>query len=198
MQQDLQRAGELVKGLNKFVEGKNGSQEFWNGTLVNQERIHQPNRTTGTARTVSVSSSSPQEIPLQSLSLIRHQTQHSPIAHGASSVSSTHSKPGYTRHPRERKLSLDDTSSSEPESVASLETKLLFSRASSLIRDALKLDGMVFIDACFRDISVTDPMASTSGGSSPEYRFRGGEFTQFPKSSVQYEFSLNQLPCRKL
>jgi len=176
MQQDLQRAGEMVKGLNRFVEGKNGSQEYWNGALEGQEKTQRSNHKTGTARTLSMVSSSPPEKPQPGPSLFGHQSQQAKSAKENGSVASSQSKTSeYLLHPRERKLSLDDASGGEPASLASLETKLLFSRASGLIREALGLDGMVFIDACFRDISVIDPLSSTSGGSSPDYRFRGSK-----------------------
>ena len=178
-QQDLQRAGEMIKGLNKFVDGKNGSQEFWNGSLAGQEKIRPILHKSGTARTISVTSTSPREPPQLAISPFALQSSKVSSPREDSSVTSSCSKPTaeHSLHPRERRLSLDGSSNGEPESLASVETKLLFSRASNLLREALNLDGMVFIDACFREISVVDPMSSNSSVSSPEYRFRGSEST---------------------
>jgi hypothetical protein len=60
MQEELQRAGEMVKGLSMFVEGKSKTQDFWNGRSDEQTinsnqvngRVHHP----ATVCTMSASS----------------------------------------------------------------------------------------------------------------------------------------------
>ena len=72
---------------------------------------------------------------------------------------------------RERKLSLDGVIHGS-ESVVVLGTKLLFARASYLIRDAIDLESIMFIDASFHDVS-SDPTQGVSRTESREfYRFQ--------------------------
>jgi hypothetical protein len=63
-----------------------------------------------------------------------------------------------------------------PESIASSGPKVVFPRACELIRDAIDLDGIVFVDACFRDIAVEHSKQASRTGPDPPW------FSGIPRS----------------
>lgn len=169
-QRQLHRAGEMVKGLNLFVEGKSDTPPQWlNRKPSRKSSKRRPSYQKGTVKTVS-SNSAPQvpSEPLASPLPRRVPTPASSVADEGSdlnsvasnSISSNQAKTSTSSSQRERKLSMDDLSA-EGESLASAGTKTLFSRASHLIRKAIDLDGTLLIDACFRDIAVESSQSVT-------------------------------------
>jgi len=179
MQHALQRAGGMVKGLGMFVEGKSTYQQWASdkandlsdlegrpemhrvGTVYTLPEMSERRQSLqGDANQTSLTDDpSPEPIGLDSPSLIARPSK-----------GSSHS--GTITHTRERKMSVIDETAA-PDSLASIRTKQLFSRACNLIREALDLDGILFVDAFIRDIAVDQPK-STARATSPEsLRFRG-------------------------
>lgn len=78
----------------------------------------------------------------------------------SSSVSALVDRPA-----RERKLSSDYVASNHEFSSGAIEQ--LFSRACGMIREALDLDGVMFIDACVRDIAI-DPATAVPMHPTPD------------------------------
>ncbi|KAG0648199.1 Autoinducer 2 sensor kinase phosphatase [Hyphodiscus hymeniophilus] len=167
MQHNLHRAEEMVKGLGVFVEGKSAPMPQWvndDGSGLESLSKRPTMSRTGTAETLSTVSGSRASV---------QESAHSkPITNGHSSSSKvfdeastipddrkSSSTSDITAYSREGKMStLDGTMTSE--SLAAAGTKQLFSRASSLIREALDLDGILFVDAFTRK-SAADPVKST-------------------------------------
>ena len=71
----------------------------------------------------------------------------------------------------ERKISANP--GSRQESHDSLGIKKLFSRASRLIREAMDLDGIIFVDVCLRDIPVIAGLTGSGLSSLNALRFPG-------------------------
>lgn len=105
---------------------------------------------------------------------------HKPTTPSTKTASSTSD----TFRPRERKLSMDETPQNI-ESVAASGTKALFSRASSLLRKALDLDGIVFIDASFRGIESPDGVTKIIP---PEYKLHNMPQTPDSESTDRSEW----------
>lgn len=153
MQHGLQRAGEMVRGLSRFVEGKSGSEGLWNGDPKTMNRPF-GNRT-GTAQTMSTLSNTQRNIqePTPASTNANSSADNKSESRSVTSSSQRRTPSDAGLQPRERKLSLDEAPG-EYESIASTGTKVLFSRACGLIREAIHLDGVMFVDACFRDIAA--------------------------------------------
>ena len=189
MQHGLQQAGEMVKGLGLFVDGKSSVQDLWTDSFAEQDDVNtleeRPSvQRTGTARTLSSQSGlhgSDQEVP--QFSSAANTTPLSepkdfitatvePEAHDVASpalAKSVTSEDG-TRT-RQRKLSSHGTTPYE--SIVSAGIGQLFSRASKIIREAIDLDGIIFVDACLRDIAVTAETILSRNSSPENPRFRG-------------------------
>lgn len=180
VQHNLQRAGEMVKGLGMFVEGKSNQPQKWidgQGSALESLQGKPSMHRTGTAQTLSTLSGL--RAGAQEATRLKSNTSNSsqhPNISDETTVMSQGQKSSSTSetagHSRERKLSTNDSAINH-ESLASAGTKQLFSRACYLIRDALDLEGILFVDAFFRDIAV-DPVKSASISTSTEsLRFRG-------------------------
>lgn len=176
MQRRLHRSGEMVKGLNLFVEGKSSPWHQKTSSPPKSKR-QPPLPQLGTAETVSSGSmggtplileqgptpttSLPEDISdVQSPSLSNSSNQQKPFINDSN-----------VGREKLQKLSKEDLAGVQ-DSVASTGTRLLFSRASTLIREAIDLDGTVLIDACFRDIAV-EAGQSVSRIETNGVRFRG-------------------------
>ena len=182
MQHSLQRASGMVKGLGLFVEGKSDDQQWWdteNGGHENDLRNingRPSGHRTGTVQTIpTLSEPRPDKEEPTPDSLTTASSEHKfsskPTVNTPKPTShKTFSSDG-GMHPRERKLSMDATPSFQ-DSPSLTGTKLLFSRASTLAREAIELDGIMFVDACFRDIAV-DPTQQARRSSSDFVRFKG-------------------------
>jgi len=153
MQHGLQRAGEMVRGLGRFVEGQSGSEGLWNDDPKAMKRPF-GNRT-GTAQTLSTLSNTQRNIqePTPASTTSNSSADKKIESRSVASSSQRRASSDAGLRPRERKLSLKEAPG-EYETIASTGTKVLFSRACGLIREAIHLDGVMFVDACFRDISV--------------------------------------------
>jgi hypothetical protein len=176
MQQNLHRAGVMVKGLGMFVEGKsNPSQQWINGegsleTLQRPPAMHR----TGTAETLSTMSvAKPSSSEAGRFNSITNTFSSQPKSVDEATAtpqdkgSFASDTASYSRKPT---TSMNDAAVSH-ESLASAGTKQLFSRACYLIREALDLDGVIFVDAFIRDIAV-DPIKPISA-SPQSLGFRG-------------------------
>jgi hypothetical protein len=180
MQHNLQRAGEMVKGLGMFVEGKSTPpQQLINDQGSGLESLEsEPGmRRTGTPQTLSTLSqrrASTQDAT-QPTSITNSSSPEPRVSDDATDFSQAPKafSVSDTKAPsRERKMSTNDGAASH-ETLSSAWTKQLFSRACYLIREALDLDGILFVDAFFRDIAV-DLASSIALSTSPEsLRFRG-------------------------
>ena len=178
MQHNLQRAGEMVKGLGMFVEGKSNplrqpinDQQRGLGTLERGAAMGQ----TGLAQTISTPSerkASTHDVPQPAATRSSSSPEPKADATVFSQALRASSASDISAHSTERDMSTDNGAVSQ-ESLASAGIKQMFFRASSLVREALDLDGILFIDAFFRDIAV-DPDASVAkAGSTKPLRFRG-------------------------
>lgn len=151
-QHDLKRARGMVQGLGLFVEGKYG---WGDKEQVGQQQPHE------TAATPSRPHASWKDAAHHS------DAVYAPLLPAASEARAKHAKRTPSNAglgPRERKLSVDETAF---ESMAPSGTMELFSRASNLIRQAIGLDGTMFIDGGFSN-SVVDLFQPVPKGSSPE------------------------------
>ncbi|KAF3483435.1 uncharacterized protein GIQ15_02759 [Arthroderma uncinatum] len=178
---ELQRAGAMVKGLGRFVEGKtrlqggNGSGKRSSnlGSISTEPSISQ----TGTSRTSSTASETRSEVSNQSTSIstvtsqgpkrtIEAAARDGPTLGPSMASVLPKTKPVL---PGERELLLNDPSSRHALTDSAGNTQL-FLRASRLVRDALDMDGVIFLDACFRDIAIDPdnpvllPQSPTSSG----------------------------------
>ena len=185
MQHDLQRAGRMVKGLNLFVEGKGALQDFGGNeanklkTLQARPHIHP----TGSAQTLTTASDRQESAQdstdglaktahLSNHNLSENAAQTTRSASSASATDFTHpSTPSSGLGTRERKLSSDSIATIQE--ISSGAMKQLFSRASYTIRKALDLDGVMFIDACVRDIAVDLATAAPESPLPEPLKFRG-------------------------
>jgi hypothetical protein len=177
MQHNLQRAGEMVKGLGVFVEGKSPPMQQWMGGGASDLKVLEGRpemRRAGTAETLSSKSESkttPQDTHTE---YVTNNTTPPPKGFDETTAASQYpkssSKSDATVHSRERQMSTHDVTVNH-ESLASAGTKQLFSRACYLIREALDLDGILFVDAFMRD-SAVDPVKAVPA-SNGGLRFRG-------------------------
>ena len=159
-QYDLQRAQGMVRGLGLFVEGKSGCSD--------QESADQPHpNEKASTRPPS------QDVPGSHGGLVpKATTAPTPAGAVTSNVTSTiasvramsakRTQSNTSLGPRERKLSVDETASAPISGTIEL-----FSRASSLIRQAIGLDGAMFMDGGFSS-DVVDFFQPMSIGYSPE------------------------------
>ncbi|TVY35456.1 Hybrid signal transduction histidine kinase B [Lachnellula subtilissima] len=182
MQHDLQRAGRMVKGLNLFVEGKGALQDFGGNEANNLESLQaRPHmHQAGSAQTLTTTpdrqesaqdstDGSAKTALLSNHNLSENAAQTTRSASSASATDFTTQSSGLGT--RERKLSSDSIATIQE--ISSGAMKQLFSRASYTIRKALDLDGVMFIDACVRDIAV-DPATAAPESPLPEsLQFRG-------------------------
>ncbi|TVY42575.1 Hybrid signal transduction histidine kinase B [Lachnellula occidentalis] len=185
MQESLGRAERMVKGLNLFVEGKGAAQDFGGNETnsLNSLQARPPMHQTGLAQTMTTTSDRQQSShdSTHSLAKTTNPSNHNlseSTAQTTRSTSSVSATDFTTQSPassgpatRERKLSSDSIAIMQD--ISSGAMKQLFSRASDTIRKALDLDGVMFIDACVRDIAV-DPATAAPVSSFPEsLRFQG-------------------------
>lgn len=159
-QYDLRRARGMVRGLGLFVEGKSGCSD--------QESADQPHPnekapTRPPSQDVPGSHGGP--VPKATTAPTPSGTVTSNVTSTIASVramSAKRTQSNTSLGPRERKLSVDETASAP---IAG--TIELFSRASSLIRQAIGLDGAMFMDGGFSS-DVVDFFQPASIGYSPE------------------------------
>lgn len=160
VQRRLHRADEMVKGLNSFVEGKSnlvGPLDQRSLSPRKSKKRTDPHDV-GIAEILSMTSMpAPFTLervpaPISSAPDIFSDLPRITSKSGNSSKGPK-SRTDSSAAREQRRLSMDDISGVQ-DSPASAGTRLLFARASNLIREAIDLDGTVLIDACFRDIDV--------------------------------------------
>lgn len=179
MQQNLQRAGRMVNGLNLFVEGKGAPQEFGRNEANNliSLQARPPMHQTGSARTLTTTSDKQESAQnstdsMANTAIVSNHNLSDNAAQTTRSASSASATDFTTHSPffsgprtRERKLSSDSIATIQE--ISSGAIKHLFSRASYTIRKALDLDGVMFIDAYVRDIAV-DPATAAPASPFPD------------------------------
>ncbi|TVY88039.1 Hybrid signal transduction histidine kinase B, partial [Lachnellula willkommii] len=184
MQQNLQRAGRMVNGLNLFVEGKGAPQEFGRNKAndLNSLQARPPMHPTGSAQTLTTTSDRQESAQnstdsMANTAIVSNHNLSENVAQTTRSASSASATDFTTHSPfssgpgtRERKLSSDSIATFQE--ISSGAMKHLFSRASYTIRKALDLDGVMFIDACVRDIAV-DPATAAPASPFPESLSQG-------------------------
>lgn len=147
-QDHLERGEKMVKGLGRFVAGKSNLGEGLEDS--SPDKVHPSNG--DNSRSIDTTGTCPifreqteiSRTPINSISMMSQTNEASSLPSGLVKTTNVEkSRPNVSR-----------TSSSESarqESLASTRLKQLFSRASQLILEAMSLDGVVFVDACFRD-----------------------------------------------
>jgi hypothetical protein len=181
MQQGLQRAGEMVKGLEQFDDHGSNVREGWNAGFDTPGDF--TTSSPGTVHTVS-GSSLPQTGKLSEIPpspAVALPPSESRVGDGSTRRVESKILPALGPDPplkltnlpgpRERKISADP--GSRQESLASLAIKKLFSRVSRLIREALDLDGIIFVNVCLRDIPVILGLTVSGPSSLNALRFPG-------------------------
>lgn len=161
-QYDLERSRGMVQGLGLFVEGKSGWGER---PQIGQPRSYQPTPKPSPPPPLSqgqedIASRAPNApiFPDQPTNAML------PGVSGARAVARKRTSSSASLGPRERKLSVDDAA---VESLYPSGTMELFSRASTLIRQAIGLDGVMFLDGGFGR-GVVDLFQPVSKVASPE------------------------------
>ncbi|ESZ97155.1 hypothetical protein SBOR_2468 [Sclerotinia borealis F-4128] len=143
-QSHLERGAKMVKGLGLFVAGKSNLGEGLEDSSPNSQS-ESNSCVTDTAETFSTSR--------EQTEICQTQVNSVSIASQVSESSSFSSGFDKTTIIERNRPSISRTSSAESarkQSFSSIKLKQLFSRASQLILEAIGLDGVVFVDACFR------------------------------------------------
>ncbi|KAF7944499.1 hypothetical protein EAE96_010890 [Botrytis aclada] len=144
-QDHLERGEKMVKGLGLFVAGKSNLGEGLKDTSQNPQNASH-SRPTDT--------SDPSSRTMEKMEI--HQTQVNLVSppnqiNKSSSISSRFEKATMIEKNRPSISRTSSTESARQETFAITRLKQVFSRASQLILEAMSLDGVVFVDACFRD-----------------------------------------------
>jgi hypothetical protein len=161
-QYDLQRARGMVQGLGLFVEGKCG---WGDQELVGQRRSNEKAPTRSPSRDAPGSNGHHvQKAASTRASPDSAKSAVTPALATARAMGAKQTSSNSSLGPRERKLSVDETA---VKSLAPTGTMELFSRASNLIRQAIGLDGAMFIDGGFSS-GVVDFLHPVSKAPSPE------------------------------
>jgi hypothetical protein len=207
MQHGLQRAGDMIKGLGRFVEGKSSTQEEWvSDSDTQRQNVYLSNgrqdspedvRDSPTIRTLSIPSAHQGVEPQanQSVSTFPSQILASPepnIREGSSSKSDPSiATPPSSGQPRERKMSSIEVATQE--ALASHGMNHLFFRACGLIREAIDLDGVFFVDARQRAIRANadqsalkshDKLLASMTDTSPIGRTEWTDVIEIPRVGV--------------
>ena len=176
MQHNLQRTGGMVKGLGEFVEGK--------GRMLrsSREQANDSKNISDEPSTSWGSTSKSDASPLE-------RRASSSVSSEPTSISTT-SGPALNRTAeastkREPKLPVPTVPTktkgspggrelvlSELVSFGEEGSRQLFSRASYLIREAIDLDGLIFVDANFRDVAIdpANPILLSTSSTSSRYK----------------------------
>ncbi|APA15360.1 hypothetical protein sscle_14g101300 [Sclerotinia sclerotiorum 1980 UF-70] len=146
-QDHLERGEKMVKGLGFFVAGKSNLGEGLEDCSLN-ERNPQNECNSRAGDTTGISSMSRKQTDICQTQISSVSTPHQ--AKGSSCLSGF-DKPIMMEKNRPSISRSSSAESARQASFASTRLKQLFSRASQLILEAMNLDGVVFVDACFRD-----------------------------------------------
>ena len=153
MQQSLMRAGQMVKGLGLFLDGKSSVQEWWahnfEGHLAGLDTLNKsPSQSRvggGTVQTISQADSqhgSPQVSRQPSPGLTDGEQE--PKAEPPQSLMRDLPNPMDNGQPSRLSMPSSISDVAEKDSMASAGIKQLFARAGNLIREALAVDGVLF------------------------------------------------------
>lgn len=183
---NLQRPGGMIKGLGKFVEGKG---RVARSSEEQPDRLEDLLRAPPTARGGTSESSSSSIIQQGSSSTstdittissisapLVNRTAGGSVRRGpeppSSRVPVPFAKPR-TADERRKSLPYPALQRELNGESSSVGTKQLFSNASHLIREAIDLDGLIFVDARFRDIAIDPSSPTLLSPSSASSRYRG-------------------------
>ncbi|KAF7865758.1 hypothetical protein EAF04_005923 [Stromatinia cepivora] len=146
-QDHLERGEKMVKGLGLFVAGKSNLGEDLENDSLNETNPQNGynSRAVDTSGTSSISQKPADTCPTQTNSVS------TPNQIKGSSSLSGFDKPKIMETNRPSISRSSSAESARQASFASTRLKQLFSRACQLILEAMSLDGVVFVDACFRD-----------------------------------------------
>ncbi|TGO47660.1 hypothetical protein BCON_0268g00080 [Botryotinia convoluta] len=147
-QDHLERGEKMVKGLGLFVAGKSNLGEGLKDTSQNgmdpQNASHSH----------PIDTSGPLSITTEKMEIRQTQVNSVSPPYQTNKLSSLSSGFEMARMIEKNWPSISRTSSTESarqETFAITRLKQVFSRASQLILEAMSLDGVLFVDACFRD-----------------------------------------------
>ncbi|TEY54820.1 hypothetical protein BOTCAL_0236g00060 [Botryotinia calthae] len=147
-QNHLERGGKMIKGLGLFVAGKSNLGEGLKN--ASQNGMDPQN----TSHSHPIDTSDPSSITTEKMDIRQTQVNAvSPLNHinKSSLLSSGSEKATIIEKERPSISRAFSTESARQETFAITRLKRVFSRASQLILEAMSLDGVVFVDACFRD-----------------------------------------------
>ncbi|KAF7932165.1 hypothetical protein BELL_0141g00110 [Botrytis elliptica] len=147
-QDHLERGEKMVKGLGYFVAGKSNLGEGLKD--ISQNGMDPQNASQSHPIDTSGSSS----ITTEKMEIRQTQVNSVSPPDQTSKLSSLSSGFEKARMVGKNRPSISRTSSTESarqETFAITRLKKVFSRASQLILEAMSLDGVIFVDACFRD-----------------------------------------------
>ncbi|QSZ37836.1 hypothetical protein DSL72_008936 [Monilinia vaccinii-corymbosi] len=147
-QHHLERGEKMIKGLGLFVAGKSNLGEGLENS--SGDRLYSQKGSNSHA----IDAAPPSTVALEDMDIC--QLQANSAGTGSRTNGSSSLSPGFEKAAilESNRRSISRTSSPESArkvSYASTRLKQLFSRASQLILEAMNLDGVVFVDACFRD-----------------------------------------------
>ncbi|CAD6448428.1 0c37da83-339e-4224-9175-4ae7ee6e4e69 [Sclerotinia trifoliorum] len=146
-QDHLERGEKMVKGLGLFVAGKSNLGEGLENYSPD-ERNPQNESNSRAVDTTGAASISRKQTDICQTEINSVST---PNQSKGSSCLSGFEKPIIMEKNRPSISRSSSAESARQASFASTRLKQLFSRASQLILEAMNLDGVVFVDACFRD-----------------------------------------------
>ncbi|KAM0133583.1 hypothetical protein ACHAO1_006103 [Botrytis cinerea] len=147
-QNHLERGEKMIKGLGLFVAGKSNLGEGLKN--ASQNGMDPQN----TSHSHPIDTSDPSSITTEKRDI--RQTQVNSVGpsnhiNKSSLLSSGTEKATIIEKERSSMSRTSSTESARQETFAITRLKQVFSRASQLILEAMSLDGVVFVDACFRD-----------------------------------------------
>jgi len=177
--QNLKRSAEMIKGLGLFTDGKSSVQEWWPHDLsVTFDGLKSSAISSdppfGTARTLP---SEPDQMgnprKVSSVATLTPPSQRQKNEYLAKTLDTTSlPSPNQERlntikvnRPESKRRLSSDALAVQRESLASRGIRALFARASNLIREALHLDGIIFVDACSRETPIGPGKLVSRGGS---------------------------------
>lgn len=146
-QDHLERGEKMVKGLGMFVAGKfnlggDSEKSPTHGLIVQRESNSRALHAAGSTLLLQENLAIGQKYA-KSVSIEKQSNGSSSLSNRFDNATITGERPAISRS--------SSAESARKESYASARLKQIFSRASQLILEAMSLDGVVFVDACFRD-----------------------------------------------
>ncbi|KAI9650024.1 hypothetical protein NHQ30_000037 [Ciborinia camelliae] len=172
----LHRGEKMVKGLGLFVAGKSNLGEGLENSYTNGIN------SLGGSNSHLINTAGIHSISGENMEICQTQVNSVSTANQMIESSSFSSGFGKTTINEKGRPCISRKSSAESarkESFASTRLKQLFSRASQLILEAMSLDGVVFVDACFRDsaskIASKSKLISDATPNGSQDRMRNGD-----------------------